>query len=270
MPSSSSKQTTFPWRIQPKYKRFLKPTLGRPILPRAVKKAEWEHVQQHQHEWGQLAYTSNGVITIVTPEGTFVIPPDQALWLPPNLPHETYCRYGGDFRSVYIDNKYTELLGNKAKLIAVDELLKQFILEICTWQEDYHLDDKTERFIDVFIDRLTSAATCHFFIPSAQDARILPIVTELHTNPGCKISLETWSEQVGASTRTLNRLFHKCFMMGFSDWRQKLRAIKAIELLKDGYSQQQAAEYLGFESTAAFSNAFKKVFGKPPGQYLKK
>ena len=127
------------WHSTPS--RFYKTSLGRPILPRATNMPAWEHVEEHQHTWGQLAYTSNGVLTIYTPEGKFVIPPQQALWIPPNLPHESYCRYGGKFRSVYIDKKYTSRLGTSAKSLDVNALLRAMILEICTWQDDYLLDD---------------------------------------------------------------------------------------------------------------------------------
>ncbi|MBQ4863922.1 helix-turn-helix transcriptional regulator [Pseudoalteromonas sp. MMG013] len=244
--------------------------LNKPIFPRAMTMPPWQHVYTHQHSWGQLAYTSNGVMTVGTPVGRFVIPPNQALWLPPNLPHEIFCRYGGHFRSVYIDKKYVDILGLHAKLLHVDELLKAMILDICSWGSDYCLDGKTLRFIQVFIDRLEMAQTSTFFIPTAQDKRLIPIISELHANPGNPRTLEQWSEHVGASSRTLNRLFNKSFSMNFSQWKQKLRALRAVEMLEAGQTQQFIAEQLGFESSSAFNTAFKKAFNCTPGQYLKK
>ncbi|KZN35411.1 hypothetical protein N474_20965 [Pseudoalteromonas luteoviolacea CPMOR-2] len=267
MTENLSKQTNQSW--QHVKSRFKRTSLGRPVFPRASTMPEWEHVQEHSHAWGQLTYINNGVMTIFTPQGTFVIPPQQALWIPPNVAHETYCRYGGHFRSVYIDQKYESLLGNTAKSLVVNDLLKAMILEICTWPEDYTLDEKTHRFIDVFIDRLELAPTSDFFIPSAQDPRLHPIVAELYANPGSPLTLEQWGKQVGASSRTLNRLFHKNFAMSFSQWKQKLRALRAVEMLNAGHSQQIIAQQLGFESSSAFNSAFKKVFGVPPKQYSK-
>lgn len=255
------------WRSTPQ--RFHKTELGRPILPRATNMPPWEHVLEHQHTWGQLAYTSNGVLTIFTPQGKFIIPPQQALWIPPTVPHESFCRYGGEFRSVYIDKKYTEVLGETPKSIDVDTLLRAMILEVCTWQDDYHLNDKTTRFIQVFIDRIEQAPENSFLMPLTQDSRLMPIVSELLAQPGNKLTLEQWGQQVGASSRTLNRLFSKQMNMGFSQWRQKLRAFKALELLEAGYKQQDIAFELGFESVSSFNTAFKKQFGTAPNLYLK-
>ncbi|WP_152084667.1 AraC family transcriptional regulator [Pseudoalteromonas sp. A25] len=268
MTESLSDQTTSKWvSIRT---RFNLKALGKPVYPRASSMPPWQHVQTHQHTWGQLAYTSNGVMSISTPAGNFVIPPNQALWLPPHLPHETFCRYGGHFRSVYIDDEYVDVLGHKAKLLHVDELLKAIILEICQWDPNYTPDEKKRRFIDVFIDRLESAPTSAFFMPTAQDSRLLPIISELYANPGCNKTLQQWGEEVGASTRTLNRLFNKSFTMNFSQWKQKLRGLRAVEMIEAGYSQQIIAEQLGFESSSAFNTAFKKVFNCTPGQYLRK
>lgn len=255
------------WRSTPS--RFKKKTLGRPVLPRATNMPPWEHVKTHKHTWGQLAYTSNGVLTLFTPEGKFIIPPQQALWLPPGLEHESFCRYGGKFRSVYIDEKFTERLGTSAKSIEVDSVLRALILEICTWQDDYQLDDKTQRFIDVFIDRIELAKETNFVMPLSEDVRLMPIISELLANPGNKLTIEQWGEKVGASSRTLSRLFNKQMNMGFSQWKQKLKSFKAVELLEAGYRQQDIAHQLGFESVSAFNTAFKHYFGVAPNAYVK-
>lgn len=243
--------------------------LNKPIFPRATNMPPWQHVKMHQHTWGQLAYTSNGVMTVGTPLGSFVIPPDQALWIPPHLDHETFCRYGGHFRSVYIDQEYVAILGEDPKHLHVDELLKAMILEICQWDPHYELNDKTLRFIQVFIDRLEIAPMSTLFVPTAQDTRLIPIIGELHANPGCQKTLAQWGELVGASSRTLNRLFNKNFAMNFSQWKQKVRALRAVEMLEAGHSQQVIAEQLGFESSSAFNTAFKRAFSCTPGKYIK-
>ena len=249
--------------------RFKRTKLDRPIHPRAGPMPPWQHVQTHQHTWGQLAYASRGVLTVATSQGRFVVPPNQAVWLPPHLPHETFCRYGGQFSSVYIDTSYVARLGLSAKVLHIDDLLKAMVSMICSWPEDYNLDARTMRFIDVFIDCLECAPTSQFFIPTAQDNRLTPILSELHAHPGCHKTLEQWGLEVGASSRTLNRLFNKSFSMNFSQWKQKLRALRAVEMLESGHSQQYIAQQLGFESSSAFNTAFKKTLATTPGQYLK-
>jgi AraC-like DNA-binding protein len=249
--------------------RFRRLELDRPLFPRPTTMPPFEHIPLHAHPFGQLAYISQGVLTMVTEQGTFVIPPQQALWIPPQVAHESYCRYGGAFRSVYVNLEFCEALGDTAYTMDVDELLRAMILEVCRWPTDYDLDEPKKRFIQVFIDRVLSAPKNAFFFAHASDPRLTLIVSELHSNPSCQRTLEQWGDLVGASSRTLNRLFHKHFDMSFRDWKQKYRALRAIELLSAGLSQQAVANQLGYESSASFNHAFKKVFSQSPGHYVK-
>jgi len=43
----------------------------------------------HTHEDHQLAWAASGVLTVLTADATWVLPPTRALWIPAGLPHET-------------------------------------------------------------------------------------------------------------------------------------------------------------------------------------
>ena len=43
---------------------------------------------RHSHRRAQLVYASTGVMTIHTPHGVWIVPPDRALWIPPDIDHQ--------------------------------------------------------------------------------------------------------------------------------------------------------------------------------------
>ena len=43
----------------------------------------------HTHKDHQLAWAASGVLTVLTADATWVLPPTRALWIPAGLPHET-------------------------------------------------------------------------------------------------------------------------------------------------------------------------------------
>src|SRR5690606_6140287 len=47
---------------------------------------------RHSHAHAQFLYASSGVMSVVTPTTSFVIPPQRALWLPAGMMHEVSCR----------------------------------------------------------------------------------------------------------------------------------------------------------------------------------
>jgi AraC-like DNA-binding protein len=105
-------------------------------------------------------------------------------------------------------------------------------------------------------------------MPTAQDKRLLPIIKALNEQPANKETIEHWALKVGASSRTLNRLFNQNYGMGFSRWKQKLRILKSLELLNSKTPLHDIAFELGYESTSAFITGFKKQLGCSPKKYL--
>src|SRR5450755_2357590 len=57
----------------------------------------------HTHEDHQLAWAASGVLTVLTADATWVLPPTRALWIPAGLRHETASDGGrATMRSLYI------------------------------------------------------------------------------------------------------------------------------------------------------------------------
>jgi len=117
------------------------------------------------------------------------------------------------------------------------------------------------RLIAVLLDQLASADDSKLFIKTISDKRLLPIVQALTNDPANGTTLEQWAHRVGVSSRTLNRLFNLQVGCGFSRWKQKLRVIKLIEMLGAGMRSNDISEQLGYESSSAFINAFKRHMG---------
>src|SRR3954453_18131198 len=59
--------------------------------------------ERHQHENHQLAWTSSGVLTMSTPDSTWVIPRSRALWMPAGVPHAVDVAVAAQMYSLYFD-----------------------------------------------------------------------------------------------------------------------------------------------------------------------
>jgi AraC-like DNA-binding protein len=268
MTDSLSIQTKSTWHQQSPSRLY--PSLPRSVLPLSAEFKAMTQIISHSHPWSQLSYSCVGVMHIETDAGIFVIPPEQALWLPPGMAHQHFCKNKVSYRSLYIDPALSELLGKQVRPLSVDPLLKSLILEISNWPEDYEETTQTRRFILVLLDRLALAKSNELFMPTIQDKRLLPIIETLNQEPANKLTIEQWARKVGASSRTLNRLFNQNYGMGFSRWKQKLRILKSLELLNSNSQLAAIAFELGYESTSAFITAFKKHLGCSPKKYLAK
>jgi len=268
MTVSLSIQTNLKWHKESAIQRYTSlPTLVQPLSDefRAM-----TQIPTHSHPWSQLAYSCKGIMHIETDAGTFIIPPEQALWIPPNMDHQHFCKNKVSYRSLHIDATLSEVLGNQVKPLTIDPLLKYLILEMSSWSKDYIQTEQTKRLAHVLIDRLAIAPSNELYMPTITDKRLLPIIETLNQEPANKLTIEEWAHKVGASSRTLNRLFNKNYGMGFSRWKQKLRVLKSLELLIIDVPLAEIAFELGYESTSAFITGFKKQLDCSPKKYLAK
>jgi AraC-like DNA-binding protein len=80
-------------------------------------------------------------------------------------------------------------------------------------------------------------------------------------------NLERIAHQVGASKRTLERIFQRETGMTLGGWRQQLRLLQALPLLAAGESVTNVALSVGYASTSAFISRFRQVLGTTPGRY---
>ena len=90
----------------------------------------------------------------------------------------------------------------------------------------------------------------------------------LIADPASPLTLDDWAARVGASSRTLARLFEQELGMGFGQWRQQVRLAHAAPLIARGLPLSRVASELGYASQSAFSAMFKKTFGQSPRAFF--
>jgi AraC-like DNA-binding protein len=69
------------------------------------------------------------------------------------------------------------------------------------------------------------------------------------------------------SVRTFSRRFKKETGVAFSEWKKRVRLLESVVMLKNKRSVTQVALDLGYSSPAAFTFAFRAMFGVPPTRY---
>ena len=100
-----------------------------------------------------------------------------------------------------------------------------------------------------------------------EDRRLKLIFEALTDTPALDWSLKQWGERVGASERTLSRLFSKEFNTSFQLWRQQIRLIYSLSLLDEELSIQSIADQVGYQNDSSYIKAFKAYFDVTPQQF---
>jgi AraC-like DNA-binding protein len=124
-------------------------------------------------------------------------------------------------------------------------------------------------FVDVvrrYLDALPPERTG--WLAALRDGFVGRALAALHAHPARAWTLESLAREVGLSRSALAERFTEFVgqppMQYLANWRMQLAA---NQLRAGAESVAEVAERVGYESEAAFSRAFKKIVGVPPGQW---
>ncbi|ASW74196.1 AraC family transcriptional regulator [Chryseobacterium piperi] len=222
------------------------------------------------HTKSQLLYAPSGCMTVTTSDQQFILPPFRMLWIPAKEPHRVNFRNIVAYRSIYFDEDYAQkYFKEKLKVLHVNPLLKEIIERICFW-EHTGLSTAQERILKVFWDEINSSPEENLRLTMPGDVRLKKITEEWTLRKSLPPRLKDLSERVGASEKTISRIFVKETRLSYQEWRQQWRLHRAVELLVDGNSIGDTSYDLEFSSDSAFIEFFKKQTGFTPLQYLMK
>jgi len=223
---------------------------------------------RHQHPRAQLLYAESGTMKVTTERGSWIIPPHRAVWFPPEFPHQTGTLSPVEMRTLYIRKDACPARApNEARVIQVTPLLRELVRRATGMPIEYDEKGRDGKILDLLLDELSWSPADALVMPLLRDPRLLAIEHAVSSNPGDNRTLEAWAERVGASSRTLTRLFLKESGMSFRSWRDQIRALSALPKLMDGVQITTLAIGMGYETPGAFSAMFKRVMGVTPSLY---
>lgn len=224
-----------------------------------------ERIDWHDHAEHQLIHPSQGVLQVSTSMGAWVVPPLRAVWIPAGVAHAHRAHGPTQLRSLAFDQSVNPLRVDQPTVLAVTPLLREVIISLtedaeATAQQRHNLEQ-------VALDQLRRVDALSLHLPSPADARLRDIAGILHADPADQRTLAGLGAAIGASERTLSRLFRQQTGMTFPQWRTQLRLHHSLTSLATGTSVTAVATACGYGNPSAFIEAFRHAFGTTPGRY---
>jgi AraC-like DNA-binding protein len=220
----------------------------------------------HTHDDHQLAWASNGVLTVRSGSEAWVLPPSRALWIPAGVRHETLSEGVATMRTAYVRTDSCSITWTTCTPVVVTPL----VAELLRYLEGDDLD-ATHRSHgeELLVDLLRPVPTLSFDVRMPTDDRALRVATALVDDPADDRTLAAWGEDVGASSRTLARAFITETGLPFARWRALIRLQRAMNALGAKEPVADVARTVGYESASAFVAAFRRETGITPARYFR-
>ncbi len=219
----------------------------------------------HAHEHGQLSYATSGVMTVVTDASAYVLPPGRAIWLPPATPHEVTCRGPVDLNVLYLDPSLPAQ-PEVCHVFDASMLVQALFREVLTFAHAYDERGREGRIVALLLEEIARTEPILVAAPMPRDARLRRVCEAIVADPADQRGLDAFARVAAMGRRTFTRSFRLETGMGFAHWRQQVRLMAALSLLREGHSVTSIAYDVGYESPSSFTAMFHRVLGVPPSQ----
>ena len=277
------------------------PSRERPVRVRARSMPVDSHFEPHAHAWAQLAYCASGIVQVTAEQSrrkadeiTYIVPPSRAVWIAPGAQHHITVLEAAEFRTLYIDAGVTPENWNACRVMVVSPLLRETIHALDNTgphaslpPEGAHfslgrpggktvpLSQNREQLLTrLVLDELLHADTQVLGVPlpnpQTGDKRLRALCEAVLRAPSERATLAEWAGDIGASERTVARLFRDELGLSYQQWRQQAVLAHALPLLARGQSVSQVAAASGYASDSAFSAMFKAAMGQSPSHFQNK
>jgi AraC-like DNA-binding protein len=223
----------------------------------------------HRHAYHQVEYALEGVAEVTTPHGRYLLPPQQAIWIPAGLPHATTLRGVRSVAAFFVPES-SERRADRALVLGTPALLREMLLHALRWPIERRLSDP---FADAYFDVLARIVD-----EALDDER--PLCLPAATDPLLRDALAYVDEHLATATlagacraastseRTLRRRLSAELGMTWAAYLLRARVLRALALLSAGdRAVIEVGNAVGFTSPSAFTRAFRRVCGETPSAF---
>ena len=223
----------------------------------------------HSHDLHQLEYACEGVAEVETAAARYLLPPQQAIWIPAGLEHCTTLTRVRTV-SVFLDPSLGIKAGDRARVIPAAPVIREMILYARCWPIDR---DRTDPEADIFFEALAHLIAksldqeMPLSLPTSKDPLVSAAMrfTSAHL---AHVTLSDVCRAVGASERSIRRAFVSETGMSWRKYLLQSRLLKAMALLAEpGPSVLAVATAVGFETMSGLNRAFRRYTGETPLAY---
>lgn len=227
----------------------------------------------HSHDVHQIEYAIGGVVEVETPAGHYLLPPQQAAWLPVGLEHSATMNPDVKTIAVMFDAQLVPNAGDRARILAVSPLIREMMIYALRWPVDRPRGDEVSDGFFRTLAHLVSDALDHeapLSLPTSENPIVVAAMAYTKEHLQAVTAAEV-SRAVAVSERTLRRLFQDTLGISWRTYLLHARMLRAMALLAGPkQSVAETATAVGFDSQSSFSRAFTAFCGSTPSSYQRR
>lgn len=242
--------------------------LPRPIIAIGTRYPDGHVIAPHQHRRGQLISGATGVIVLGTPDGTYVMPPQRGMWIPPATEHHVRTVGAVRMQSLYLQPGAVPNMPAHCQVVGISPFMRSLMTEALSLPLESEPDSRAGALMALIQHEMQQLPVLPLSLQFPAHGPLAERCRRFMQHPNIHETIDDWTRALGMSRRVFTRLFRRETGVSFMAWRQQACLMNAMPRLVAGESVTTVAIDLGYENPAAFTLMFKRAFGSPPLVYL--
>jgi AraC-like DNA-binding protein len=225
-------------------------------------------IAPHQHRRGQLISGATGVVILATPEGTYVMPPQRGMWIPPRTEHHVRVVGAVRMQSLYLEPDAVPNMPPRCQVVGISPFMRSLMTEALSLPLQGQLDSRASALMQLIQHEMGQLPVLPLSLQIPAQGALAERCRQFLLRPNIHETIDDWGRALGMSRRAFTRQFRRETGLSFMAWRQQACLMSAMPRLVAGEAVTAVAIDLGYENPAAFTLMFKRAFGSPPLAYL--
>jgi AraC-like DNA-binding protein len=226
----------------------------------------------HSHDLHQLEYAFEGVAVVETASARYLLPPQQAVWIPAGVEHNSTLRRVKAV-SVFFHPTNGMPAGDRVRVLAAAPVIREMIRYAQRWPISRTVSDAMADAFFAALEYLVVDWLDHetpLCLPTARDPLVAAAME--HTNEHlADVTFPQVCAAVGTSERSLRRAFVAATGMSWRRYVLESRLLEGMARLADDRANVLSiALAVGFQSVSAFTRAFARYTGETPTAYRRR
>jgi len=224
---------------------------------------------RHQHRTGQLVFAVRGVMLIETELCRWTVPPQRALWVPPNEPHAIEMLSDVELRTIYFEPLFISKCSSFVRQDSVHAINATVLLKALIQNMfESHLNSQIYGLnAQLLLSTLYETASMPTQLLMPKEAKLRQALNYLISNNKWDWPMSELASYAAMSERNFSRKFTSELGVNFRTWRQQARLIASLNLLDSQMSIKSIANVLQFKNSAAYVAAFRTLLGDSPAAF---
>ena len=220
------------------------------------------HVKPH----GQFLGSLRGLLAVQGSDARWIVPATHGIWIPPGHLHAIDSFGPSQGWLVSIASSACTLFPKSPRILSASGLLRGAVSRAMTWDDSVRTLSQRD-VVTVILDEIATLPHQNLGLAMPRTPALLLVASGiLQDLTDCR-SLEAWALCGHVTVRTLSRNFVIETGFTFTEWRQRAKMLRGLEMLAEGLPISTISLDLGYTSVSAFIALFQRTFGVTPGRY---